>query len=67
MEQPSMAHEITGESERVGEHHEHWRTLFVLFAMFATAYPSGLIPRTVRRTGTDGVSRQGRTGPTQGE
>jgi hypothetical protein len=51
-----MAHERTGESERVGEQSEHplrgvfamfartprtLRTLFVLFAMFATAYPSG--------------------------
>jgi hypothetical protein len=56
MGQPSMVHERTGESERVGEQSEHplrgvfamfartprtLRTLFVLFAMFATAYPSG--------------------------
>jgi hypothetical protein len=93
MGQPSMVHERTGESERVGEQSEHplrgvfamfartprtLRTLFVLFAMFATAYPSGLIPRTVNfgksnrigsewRTGTDGVSRQGKTRPTEGE
>jgi hypothetical protein len=56
MGQPIMAHERTGESERVGEQSEHplrgvfamfartprtLRTLFVLFALFATAYPSG--------------------------
>jgi len=56
MEQPSMAHEITGESERVGEQSEHpLRGVFAmfartprtlanivrLFAMFATAYHPG--------------------------
>src|SRR5262249_61707308 len=56
MEQPSMAHERTGESERVGEQSEHpLRGVFAmfartprtlasivrLFAMFATAYHPG--------------------------
>jgi hypothetical protein len=67
MGQPSMAHERTGESERVGdqsEHplrgvfamfartHEHWRTLFVLFAMCATAKARQSSPPSIT-TNTD--------------